>query len=109
MTSEAEPTHEPTEALPDVHREYGVFNDETFFGPLFEAGTIPEAQRFLVDDPIYTSASLWQAHKHAKNTEFDRRAQGKLGTYGKPVVRVREVIRTAWTDVAPEEIEAVRR
>ena len=90
--------------------EYAVMNDPEVWAPLVaEGGKLGPENRFIVDNPIHTSLSLWTAYKFWKNYNEERARQGKADEYGLTILVKRQVVETPWTEVTGEEIDDVRR
>ena len=90
--------------------EYAVMNDPEVWAPLVaEGGALGPENRFIVDNPIHTSLSLWTAYKFWRNYNEERARQGKADEYGLTILVKRQVVETPWTEVTGEEIDDVRR
>lgn len=92
-----------------VEVEYAVFNDPEVWEPLFASGALHVSQRFQLDEPLFTSASLWTAYRWQRLHDEERAEQAKVDTYGHLVLRKRTVTRTPWTTVTYDEVDEVRR
>lgn len=92
---------------PETQEEvmYGIFNDRTFFDPLFESGEIASVMEDLRTQPLFTSTVLPEAIRQYHWFNEQRRASGTLGKYGKVVLRRDVIVRSGWMDVSGEEIE----
>jgi hypothetical protein len=86
--------------------QYGVFNDEEVWDPLFEAGEMPEALReILVDRPLYQSEMLPEAVRHAKLINEERGLRDETDKIGFVIVKTRDVIEHPWKQVPWEQVE----
>jgi hypothetical protein len=86
--------------------QYGVFNDEEVWGPLFEAGEMPEALReILVDRPLYQCEILPEAVRHAKLINEERGLRNETEKIGFVLVKTRNVVEHPWKQVPWEEVE----
>jgi hypothetical protein len=85
----------------EVSVTYGIFNDPQVWEPLFARGEQPEALRqALLETPLYEDESASRALAHARLTNDDRRAQGKLDRYGMVLVKRQVTLKSRWiTDV----------
>lgn len=94
------------------YTEYGVFEDATFWDPIFASGEVPESMREIIMNPKDGSVglSLWHAYKWGElQNEGRARDVLKVDKYGLLIVQKRDMIEYPWTPVTIEEIEAVRR
>lgn len=83
--------------------EYGAFNDSDVLGAKFDSGELPEAMRFVVDEPLFTG-TLWSVARWARLTNEERALAGKMDESGGVVVKRRTVVRTPWAQVSYAEV-----
>ena len=89
----------------EVTVEYGVFNDEAAWEPLFASGEVHESLReVLLDRPLYATEILREAAQHARLTNEERGSRAETDKFGFVVVKTRTVTRSPWANVPLDEI-----
>lgn len=92
-------------APPEVTVEYGVFNDEAAWEPLFASGEMHSSLReALLERPLYATESLREAAQHARLANEDRALQDRIDKFGHVVVKMRTVTRSPWAAVTLDEV-----
>jgi hypothetical protein len=83
--------------------EYAAFNDDEVLAARYEDGSLPEAMRFVVDEPLVVG-SLWSVARWARLVNEERARDGKMDESGPVVIKRRILVATSWGRVSYEEV-----